>query len=250
MNVRRSACEAVGKIGENAGTDAVITALVIAFGDPDLDVRISACKVIDRISEKVGTSAVIDGLVIAPGDRDPNVRRDACEAVGRMGEKAGMSATIDQLLIALEDQDSEVRWSARVAVSRIGERAGTIPVIHASFIIMQDKELWGQKRYEKVLRSVLGVAHMKPAGNLIAIRLKRSCSRSEVCPFRTIWLASMSLAYGVTVNDNMIYIYSNENPEAIENVGANQIDELMREFAEQKDKYLSAGISMCCELLH
>ena len=242
--VRRSACDAVGSIGEKAGTDAVIDRLLTALGDGNSDVRKSACEAIGRIGEKVGTSVVIDGLVVALGDEDSEVRWSACQAVGRIGEKAETDAVIDRLLIVLGDQDLEVRWSACLAVSKIGEKAGTTPVIHALLIIMQDEELWRRKWYEKVLGSLLGLGDVKSGGNLVVALLKRSWSRSEVCPFRTIWLASMTLGYGITLNGNVIHIYGDEEPEVIERVAANQIDELTKQFAEQKEEYLGTGISL------
>ena len=164
LNVRRSACEAVGKTGDTAGISAVIDVLVVALEDQDWELRRAACDALGRIGEKAATSAVIDHLVIALGDensvvrwsaydavgrlgettettamlsrlvmalgdRDWEVRRAACEAVGRIGEQAGTSALINRLVIALGDENPEVRWSACDALGRIGAKAGISAVI-------------------------------------------------------------------------------------------------------------------------
>ena len=114
----RSACEALGRLGENAATSEVINGLVILLGDTDKNVRESACEVLVSLGEKAATSEVIGRLVKSLGHSDLNVRKSACEVLGELGEKEATSEVIGRLAIALGDNNFLVR---RAAVRRLNE---------------------------------------------------------------------------------------------------------------------------------
>ena len=127
--VRRSACEALGQIGEKAATNEVITGLVSALGDQSKDVRMSACEVLGKIGEKAATNEVITKLTSALGDQSEDVRRRACEVLGKIGEKAPTNEVITKLVSALGNQSEWVRRHACEALGKIGEKAPTNEVI-------------------------------------------------------------------------------------------------------------------------
>jgi vesicle coat complex subunit len=79
-DVRSSACEALGKMGEKAATNEVITRLVSALGDESEDVRWSACDALGNIDKKAATNEVITKLV-SMLNTDQNVFGEAEKAI-------------------------------------------------------------------------------------------------------------------------------------------------------------------------
>ncbi|HBE19660.1 MAG TPA: hypothetical protein DDW51_19115, partial [Cyanobacteria bacterium UBA11367] len=90
-DVRRSAAEALGKIG----SDTAIPELVRAFKDPDSSVRISAADALG----KIGSDTPIAELVRAFKDPDSDVGRSAVDALGKIGS----DTAITELVKALND---------------------------------------------------------------------------------------------------------------------------------------------------
>jgi HEAT repeat protein len=81
-DVRRSACQALGKIGEKAATNEVISKLMSALGDESEDVRESACEAVRIIGEKAATNEVISKLVVLINSGTDYVPFIAAKAVG------------------------------------------------------------------------------------------------------------------------------------------------------------------------
>jgi len=106
--VRRSAAEALGKIGNSQAVDA----LILALNDKDSYVRRSAAEALG----KIGNSQAVDALILALNDKDSYVRRSAAEALGKIGN----SQAVDALILALNDENSYVRRSAAEALGKIG----------------------------------------------------------------------------------------------------------------------------------
>jgi HEAT repeat protein len=134
--VRGSACQALGKIGEKAATNEVISKLVSALGDENAGVRVDACQALENIGEKAATNEVISKLVSALGDENTDVRSNACQALGKIGEKAATNEVISKLVSALGDKNRTVRWSACRALKNIGEKAATNEVISKLVILL------------------------------------------------------------------------------------------------------------------
>ena len=117
--VRRSAAEALGKIG----SEAVIPELVKALEDEDSDVRWRVAYALGNI----GSEAVIPELVKALEHEDSFVPRSAADALGDIGSEA---ATLE-LVKALEHEDSDVRRSAADALGKMGSEAAIPALIKA-----------------------------------------------------------------------------------------------------------------------
>ena len=131
-DVWRSACAALRAMGEKAATSEVISKLAtIALNDEKVVVRWRACYALGAMGEIAATSEVISKLAtIALNDEKVVVRRSACNALGAMGEKAAMSEVISKLAtIALIDENEDVRRSACYALGQMGEIAATSEVI-------------------------------------------------------------------------------------------------------------------------
>ncbi|CAF4897024.1 unnamed protein product, partial [Rotaria sp. Silwood2] len=71
---KRGVCEALGKIGEKAATNKVITALLNALRDQQSLVRWAACEALAQIGKKAPANEVITALLNALRDQDSNVR--------------------------------------------------------------------------------------------------------------------------------------------------------------------------------
>jgi len=138
-DVRKSAAEALGKIGSDAtipglvkalndensfiakiaaealgriGSDSAIPELVKALNHEDSDVRKSAAEALGKID----SDSAIPGLVKALNHKDSLVRRVAANALGKIGS----DSAIPELVKALNDENSFVRWVAANALGKIG----------------------------------------------------------------------------------------------------------------------------------
>ena len=129
MTVRRDACIALGKIGEKAATNEVISQLVKALRDEKEIVRRDACIALGKIGETAATNEVISQLVKALRDEKETVRRDACIALGKIGETAATNEVIGQLVEALRDEEETVRNGACEALEIIGGKTAPNEVI-------------------------------------------------------------------------------------------------------------------------
>jgi hypothetical protein len=107
-----AAIEIIGKIGDEAGLDAVID-----YVDSDPGLAKPALKAVGEIGSEEATQEVADQLVAD----DASVRSQAARALGLIGDTRG----IDPLADVLEnDEADEVRASAAWALNQIGtERA-------------------------------------------------------------------------------------------------------------------------------
>ncbi|CAF1570048.1 unnamed protein product [Rotaria magnacalcarata] len=119
----------MGKLGEKAGTNAVIAALIDATRDEDSDVRSKACGALGRLAEKAATNEVMTALINATRDEDSDVRSKACGALGRLGEIAATNEVMTALINATRGKEYNVRWEAWAALGKLGEKAATNVVI-------------------------------------------------------------------------------------------------------------------------
>ncbi|CAF3613154.1 unnamed protein product, partial [Rotaria socialis] len=71
-------------MGELAATRQVIDWLVAALGDQDVEVRSSACSALGQMGEKAATTQVIDRLVVALGDPDQGIRSTDLKGFNRL----------------------------------------------------------------------------------------------------------------------------------------------------------------------
>ena len=173
MQVRVSACNALGNLSEKVVTIEIIDGLITTLGDSDIDVRWAACEALGRVSKKVATSKITNRLVGALGNGNYFVRRGAykilckmcehvanseinntlvsalddtnhyvrfgaCEVLGNMGEKTVTKESIDRLVIALGDTNVDVRISACTALRTIGETTATNAVINRLVSALDD----------------------------------------------------------------------------------------------------------------
>jgi HEAT repeat protein len=110
LNVRRSAAEALGKIGSERAIDGLLKLVE----DSDFNVRRSAAEALG----KIGSERAIDGLLKLVEDSDSDVRGRAAQALGKIGSERA----IDGLLKLVEDSDSDVRWSAAEALGKSAKK--------------------------------------------------------------------------------------------------------------------------------
>jgi hypothetical protein len=153
-------------MGEKAATNEVITKLVGALGDQSDDVRKGACEALGKMGEKAATNEVITELVSALGDKSHSIRKHACEALGKMGEKAATNEVITKLVSALEDESDYVRSNACKALGEMGEKAATNEVISQLVVVMSnDSSYWfsdAAKAVQSILSSSAVVKQLAP----------------------------------------------------------------------------------------
>ncbi len=118
-DVRRSAADALGKIGNEAAVEALLQAL----NHEDSDVRRSAAYALGKIRNE----AAVEALLQALNDEDSDVRRSAAYALGKIGNEAAVEA----LLQALNDEDSDVRRSTAYALGKIRNEAAVEALLQA-----------------------------------------------------------------------------------------------------------------------
>ncbi len=106
--VRHTAAEALGQIGDARAVDPLIAALK----DNDWQVRHTAAGALGQIED----ARAVEPLIAALEDVVRDVRRDAAQALGQLGE----AAAVDPLIATLKDKDEEVRPAAAEALDKLG----------------------------------------------------------------------------------------------------------------------------------
>jgi len=158
--VRRSAVQALGKLGNPAAvlaliellgdrgrltTGNVVTTTMARIGQPAVPALIEALHTDGNtrrrarcalVLGKMGSPTVVSALIEALGDSHKSVRRNAAGALGTTGDPAAVPA----LIKALADKDGSVRASAAYALMRIGEAAReALPVLKKT---LDDENPW------------------------------------------------------------------------------------------------------------
>jgi HEAT repeat protein len=118
-DVRKSAAEALGRIG----SDATIPGLVKALNDGNSFIARIAAEALGRI----GSDSAIPGLVKALNHEDSDVRKSAAEALGKIDS----DSAIPGLVKALNHKDSLVRWVAAKALGKIGSDSAIPELVKA-----------------------------------------------------------------------------------------------------------------------
>ncbi|NHN59156.1 HEAT repeat domain-containing protein [Halorussus rarus] len=111
--LRMASANALGRIGNKAGTKALVGRL----GDPDQRVRARAARALGRIEDPRAVSALRQSL----GDESVEVRREAADSLGRIGGEESLAALLD----LLDDESETVR---RIAATSLGNFASTKPL--------------------------------------------------------------------------------------------------------------------------
>jgi hypothetical protein len=117
-SIRQAAARALGQLGATA-TPEVLTALLHALADPDVNVRGVAADALGQLGVTAATPEVVTALLHALADPDSIVRRAAALALGQLGATAATPEVLTALLHTLADPDSNVRWAAVSGLQRL-----------------------------------------------------------------------------------------------------------------------------------
>jgi HEAT repeat protein len=109
---RQAAISALGRIGDDAATDALLEAL--AGEEPDL--RFQAAAALPQVNPGAAAAPLCGALA----DRDAEVRASAAAALGDLGD----TSVIEALVACLDDVEVQVRMEAGIALSRLGDERG------------------------------------------------------------------------------------------------------------------------------
>ncbi|ADZ08722.1 PBS lyase HEAT domain protein repeat-containing protein [Methanobacterium lacus] len=109
--VRWKAAAALGRLKDDRGVDALITAL----NDVSWAVRRNATIALGDIGNEKGYEPLLNSLT----DSDWHVRKYAAIALGKIGDERA----IKPLVNTLKDTDSDVRWKSVMALGKIGKPA-------------------------------------------------------------------------------------------------------------------------------
>jgi HEAT repeat protein len=201
-----NACEALGKIGEKAATNEVITKLVSALGDESDEVRRNACEALGKMGEKAAMNEVITKLVSALGAESDDIRRNACIALGKIGEKAATNEVITKLVSALGDENDYVRVNACEALGKIGEKAATNEVITELVLLMNDDSGYAS------FGAVVAVGNILSSSAVVKKLTPKIVADLCVCKYASVCIKNVS-------EDELINIYqTTENPELLSTV--------------------------------
>ncbi len=111
--LRMASANALGRIGNKAGTKALVERL----GDPDPRVRARAARALGRIEDPRAVAALRKRL----DDESVEVRRESADSLGRIGGDEALSA-----LLGLLDDDSET--VRRIAANSLGNFGSAKPL--------------------------------------------------------------------------------------------------------------------------
>jgi hypothetical protein len=173
--VRGDAVEALGEIGSDQATEA----LIIALNDK---VSFVGGDAVEALGE-IGSDKATEALIIALNDEDGDVRSRAAEALGKIGSDKATEA----LITALNDEDSIVRWNAADALGQIGSDKATEALIialndEAYFVRWNAADALGQigsaACLEKLLQSadptLIYLSDVFPVARRLAIRFSKA----------------------------------------------------------------------------
>ncbi|NEP50584.1 MAG: NACHT domain-containing protein, partial [Moorea sp. SIO3C2] len=145
-DVRRSAANALGKIG----TEVAIDPLSKCLDNHNPDVRLIAADALG----KIGTEPTIDLLSKCLDDYNPDVRRIAAHALGTIGTEP----TIDPLSKCLDDHHSSVRRIAADALIKIRSEA----MIESLIKCLDDDDYLVRSRATDALEKIATEATIAP----------------------------------------------------------------------------------------
>jgi HEAT repeat protein len=111
--LRMASANALGRLGNRAGTKALVGRL----GDPDQRVRARVARALGRIGDPRAVSALRSRL----DDESVEVRREAADSLGRIGGEEALAALLD----LLDDESETVR---RIAASSLGNFGSAKPI--------------------------------------------------------------------------------------------------------------------------
>ncbi|CAF4757021.1 unnamed protein product, partial [Rotaria socialis] len=212
-NVRRTAVEALGRIGETGATDDVIAPLIAALGDEKVSVRVSACEALGQIGEKAATDDFIAALLTALWDKEMYVRAKACEALGRLGGKAATSSVMNELLRIAD-------FLASNSLKNILVSASSLSKIDSNTV---------SKLFNFWNRNALQV-HNIPLEKII-----QAFSDSKIVEWCSIIaLHALRRHYAVTIVDQAIIVYGNSEPVKCDMPCHALRDQLVHVFTEQE----------------
>jgi HEAT repeat protein len=122
-DVRKTAVEALGRMGADAGAAAGQLGNLLASATTPPEVRRAAVEALDRFG--AAAKPALPTLKKAVGDNDKFIRVIAMHALGRMGPDLGgeVKDVVVVLLPHLNDQILEVRVAAIQALGAIGREA-------------------------------------------------------------------------------------------------------------------------------
>ena len=140
--------------------------------------------------------------------------------------------------MAFEDNSHDVRSSAWKAFRSMGASAITSEVIQRLLLRMQGSDDELRYCYWESFRMFRRVSSIASEVNLIAVFLKTCLRKKEIWPMQAMWLAGMILGGAITRSGNRIDIYDDGEPEVMEVHDKYPIEDLVREFTEQKEKVL------------
>lgn len=104
-DIRKSAIEALGKIGN----EKAVNALIYVLDDEDSDNRRIAAELLGEI----GNETSVEYLVIALDDEDLDVRKSVAKALGEIGNQAAVNALINIL------DDDDINYTVAQAIGEI-----------------------------------------------------------------------------------------------------------------------------------
>lgn len=131
VNVRRTAAEALGKLGDVRAVEPLLT----ARKDTNDGVRKAATQALALIG--------LEPLIVALKDSDGDVRKAASEALAEIGDARASEPLI---ALAIDDYDYDVQVAAMQALAKIGDSRALEPLIK----YYGGRGLWKEEREFKV----------------------------------------------------------------------------------------------------
>jgi HEAT repeat protein len=146
-DVRSSAADALGLVGERAideGTVSRVVEQVLELGpDEEADVRSSAAFALSLVGERAidegAVGRVFERLLDLSRDEDADVRSRAAFALGSLGERATDESAVGRVLECLLDLSPDTEAPLRVATARIAAVQGNERALQILFQWLADR---------------------------------------------------------------------------------------------------------------
>jgi hypothetical protein len=215
------ACKAVGSIGENAATDALISKLLSVLRDESIDIRNNACIALGKMGTKGATNEVISELMSALGDGNHDIRLNAWKALGKMGEKMGTNDVISKLTILANSGPLSESHSFADAVRNILCSSAVITRLDAKTVL----ELCLHEHGFKILKNA-------SVDQLInSFVLTENSSWLPVLALFTLWEG-----IAVTITKEKVVVYGRNEPLELFISRWNLCEQLIKSFTDQAER--------------
>ena len=155
-DVRREACETLGKIAEKTLTNEIITAFIRALDDTqNFGVNDRARNFLIKFSKESSTNEVITSLLQTLAVHESYaVRRRICNILIEIAEKTPTNEVLAAIVNALGDRAFDVSRAAHEGLMKLGKKASTDEMIIGLINVLRLNSIWSKICFFQIVREM------------------------------------------------------------------------------------------------